>query len=1153
MYDILTEALRSHPAFKQIKQHLNLKQSFGITGLSHIHKVNMILALRNVKKCGVFVLASDEIECTRLSEDLEKFGVNCLIYPERDLTLTNVESVSREFEHKRLHVLWQILNNKFDCILCTAESAALYTITPQCLKNRTLSLKLGDSISPKQAASALVKAGYIKCDQVDGIGLFSVRGGIIDFFSPAHEHPVRIELWGNDIDTISFFDIGTQRRTLKCKEALITPVTEVFFDEAEIFISKLEKLKASLTGKYSPLQKKTLESEISAINENRFIASYDKFLPIIYEEKCTLFNYISDSLLFVSEPVKVKSAHKGYTFHQNEEIKEFLKSGVLCKGLTEFSLPYEIICNYFEEKNVVYLDVFAHASYPSKVDGLINLKANTSPFWSGELSFLIEELTDTLKSGNTVLLLAGTDKNAKNITGDLQKANINAVYDTDPAKLLKGTIIVSPGGISSGFNYPDIGFEVMTYSSASNIAKRRKTRHKTKDAGEIFNNLSELVPGCYVVHSIYGIGIFEGINKIEMDDITKDYIKIKYDKNDVLYVPVIQLDLISKYIGTKEDVKLKLHKLGGTEWQKSRSRVSKAVKDMAKELIEVYSKRLASKGYAFAPDDDFEAEFEQRFEYYETDDQIKCIEEIKKDMQQPYPMDRLLCGDVGFGKTEVALRAAFKCVNNGKQCAILVPTTLLALQHFQTITKRMDGFPVNVEILSRYRTPKQQREIIKKLHKGSIDVVVGTHRIIQKDIAFKDLGLVIVDEEQRFGVVHKERLKSLFKSVDYLTLSATPIPRTLNMAFSGIRDMSVIEEAPGDRRPVQTYVLEYSEPIVIDAIKKELSRGGQVYYLHNRVENIEHTAYKLHTALPEAKIAVAHGKMSQEELSEVWRQLLEQEIDILVCTTIIETGVDVPNVNTLIIENADRMGLSQLHQLRGRVGRSSRRAYAYFTFLRGKVLSEISTKRLNTIREYTEFGSGFKIAMRDLEIRGAGNILGGEQHGHIESVGYDMYFKLLNNAVNEQKGIKVKEPSECVLDIRVDAHIPENYIKTTGQRINIYRRISEIATEENRMDVLDELIDRFGEPPKSVVMLTLIALLRNTAASFLITDIIEKNGALLFHFKKIDLETTSLVISKLGRRAMFNAGAKPYLHVKMNTNQSVIDCLNEVLSSMQKD
>ena len=668
----------------------------------------------------------------------------------------------------------------------------------------------------------------------------------------------------------------------------------------------------------------------------------------------------------------------------------------------------------------------------------------------------------------------------------------------------------------------------------------------------LFQHNSDIQPGDLVVHSMYGIGRFQGIRNLETNGVTKDYITIKYAGTDMLYVPVTQLDLVSRYIGPRDDSGVKLNKLNSMEWTKTRNKVRKAVKDMAEELTKLYAQRQTAKGYAFSADNDWQADFEERFDYQETDDQLRCIQEIKEDMEKPMPMDRLLCGDVGFGKTEVALRAAFKCILDSKQVAILVPTTVLAWQHYQTAIKRFEHFPVKVELLSRFRKPKEQQQIIRELNRGTIDLVIGTHRLVQKDVKFKDLGLVIIDEEQRFGVAHKEKFKETFKGVDVLTLSATPIPRTLNMALSGIRDMSVIEEPPMDRHPIQTYVIEHNQGVIAQAINKELRRGGQVYYIHNRIDSIQRTASIIQQMVPDARIAIAHGQIPENELSEIWRQVVEHEVDILVCTTIIETGVDVPNANTLIIEDADRLGLSQLYQLRGRVGRSNRRAFAYFTFRRGKVLTEVASKRLDAIREFTQFGSGFHIAMRDLEIRGAGSILSGKQHGHMEAVGYDMYIRLLNEAIAEQKGEALPHsPEDCLVDISIDAFIPEHYIENLSQRIDAYRKIASITSEEDSSDVLDELIDRYGEPPKSVMGLVNVALTRNTASALNIKEITQRKDNVLFFISQPEVSQIQALLANYKNRVRFFDSEKPYFQVKLEKKQKASDLMNEVIKLLR--
>ena len=883
------------------------------------------------------------------------------------------------------------------------------------------------------------------------------------------------------------------------------------------------------------------------------LSSADKYLPLAYEENATILSYADSLLLIVCESAGVKEKANTAIKLQNEDIKYLLEDGELCRGLDEFTMTFPELTREYEKKDTVFLDDFARGSFDVPVRDLVTFTASTLPVWNGKLDILLDDLSPLVQKDSTVVVMGGTEKAAKNLAEDLENEDVPALYfPLEPAEFPRGRVSVLPGALSGGFGYPHEKFYAFTYGRNAVASKKRKSRSGFKK-GQSLHSLDELKKGDYVVHSLHGIGVFDGINKLEVGKITKDYIKIKYAKGDVLYVPVTQLDLVSKYIGPHEDDgrTVKLNKIGGKDWEKTRNKVRAAVKDMADQLIALYSKRQNSPGYAFSPDIDMQSDFERRFEYDETSDQLRAIDEIKGDMEKPYPMDRLLCGDVGFGKTEVALRAAFKCAADGKQCAILVPTTILAYQHYRTILKRFDGFPVEIEMLSRFRTPKEQEKILKNLKRGSLDIIVGTHRLVSKDVKFKDLGLLIVDEEQRFGVAQKEKLKELFPTVDVLTLSATPIPRTLNMAMTGIRDMSVIEEAPQDRYPVQTYVIEHDMGILCEAMEKELRRGGQVYYLHNRVESIESTAAKIKEMMPSARIAVAHGRMGEEELSEIWRDLLEGDIDILVCTTIIETGVDVPNCNTLIIEDADRLGLAQLHQIRGRVGRSTRRASAYFTFKRGKELSEIANRRLSAIREYTEFGSGFKIAMRDLEIRGAGNVLGAQQHGHMEAVGYDMYLQLLGEAVEEEKGEKpISRKKECLIDMQIDAHIPDNYIKSIPQRLAVYRRIADIKNTEDAEDVKDELRDRFGEIPQSVQGLIDVSLLRNTAAAKGIYEIGQKGNSVILYVNDIDTNTVLNLSSMMRGRVSIMDYGKKHIAVKIADGQSPLDTLKEIFGYM---
>ena len=1146
----LTTAVSALKEFSALDQAVTSKSlPAAVTGLSGIHKANIIYSLCALNGRRAFVAASEESEAQRLFDDLTAMGMRPALYPLRDFNFRDTQGSSHEYEHQRLHALSCYLTGGCDCVIFCMDAALQYTLPPEELRRRTVTLRTAQQITPEAVVSILVSCGYERADQIEGTGQFALRGGILDFFTPDAEHPVRVEFWGDEIDTLSFFDRETQRRTSSIDEITIAPSVEALIEHPAVLAEKIRRHAATLRGKTAAAAREILGAEADKLSAGAMLGCADKFIPFLYDKPATVFDYADENtLLFVSEPVKNKEKVRTSLWQWGEDLKDYLSHGILCRGLDTYSEDWQYALEQFISLGAIYLDAFARGSYETPVRVLENMNVRQNSVWSGSMQLLTEDVQAMLHNHWCCVVLAGSERAAQNTAADLQNQGVNAVYLADPQQLSPGQVIVTEGGLSAGMEYPGAHFGLITHGRL--LSQRKQSRSKrSKNSQEIYS-LSDLNPGDYVVHSAHGIGVFEGIHKISMQGIVKDYLKLRYAKNDTLYVPVTQLDLVSKYIGPREDAQVRLHRLGGSDWQKTKARVRSAVKDMAKELIKLYAQRMNARGHAFAADTEWQHDFESHFEFEETEDQLRCIEEIKVDMERESPMDRLLCGDVGFGKTEVALRAAFKCVSDSKQCAMLVPTTILAWQHYQTIIKRMEGFPVRVELLSRFRSPKQQEEILSRLKRGEVDFVVGTHRLVSKDVRFRDLGLVIIDEEQRFGVAQKEKLKELCKNVDVLTLSATPIPRTLNMALSGIRDMSVIEEAPHDRHPVQTYVLEHDNGILADAIRRELRRGGQVYYLHNDIGTIDRVSATLQALIPEARIGIGHGKMSENELSEVWRRLVDQEIDVLVCTTIIETGVDVPNANTLIIDNADRMGLSQLHQLRGRVGRSSRRAYAYLTFTRNKVLSEIAQKRLSAIREFTEFGSGFKIAMRDLEIRGAGNILGGEQHGHMEAVGYDLYLKLLGEAVSQEKG-EAPPPGECLVDLQIEAHIPEEYIENLNQRLEIYRRIADIRGDDDASDVLDELIDRFGEPPISVRGLIDVALLRNTAASLGVYEIKQQGPTLLLFVEHVDMKRISSMISALRSRVMLSAGSKPYISVREAKGASPLETLREALRAMQ--
>ena len=1146
--NIFSQMCRQLPVCKELCAVLeNNWLPCSVTGVSNIHKAQLIAEFARDRK--ILVLCDDEASAVRLINDMNEMAgeeISCL-FPARDFNFAYLEGISREYEHKRIESLSKIISGQCKVCVASAEACLQGTIPPEALSEYSFCIKTGGELIIPELSQKLVSSGYTKTDQVEGQAQFAVRGSIIDIFPVQEKSPVRIELWGDEVDMISYFDAETQRRTQSIDEIRVFPALEIIFPSNEELIDKLEGLSKSVRGKNIDKIRKHICRDIEMVQGGITLTNSDKYYSLAYDKVYTVFDYFQDGICAVSEYQNCCEKAKAVLSQLSEDIKLLYEDGILFKKLEGFFIDLPEMTAKALDLPALFLDTFMRGNNGIKFKKLINTDCRQTGVWSGNISHLVEELESLCDNDYCTVVLAGSEKTIPIIVSDLREKGLPALELKDDAQLLPRTIYVRTGSLSGGFDYPDIKCASITQMKAMSAKKKAKKRKK----GEEIKSLSDINAGDLVVHSMYGIGKFAGIKNLETNGVTKDYITIKYAGSDVLYVPVTQLDLVSRYIGPRDDSSVKLNKLNSTEWHRTRSRVKSAVKDMAEELTKLYAQRQLAKGHAFSDDNDWQRDFEERFDYQETDDQLRSISEIKEDMQKPVPMDRLLCGDVGFGKTEVALRAAFKCMLDSKQVAILVPTTVLAWQHYQTAIKRFEHFPIKVELLSRFRKPKEQQAIIRELKRGTVDIIIGTHRLGQKDVEFKDLGLVIIDEEQRFGVAHKEKFKETFKGVDVLTLSATPIPRTLNMAMSGIRDMSVIEEPPQDRHPVQTYVIEHNDGVVAQAIAKELRRGGQVYYIHNRIDTIQRTASKLHQLLPEARIAVAHGQISETELSEIWRQLIDHEIDILVCTTLIETGVDVPNVNTLIIEDADKLGLSQLYQLRGRVGRSNRRAFAYFTFRRGKVLTEIASKRLNAIKEFTQFGSGFRIALRDLEIRGAGSILSGRQHGHMEAVGYDMYLRLLNEAIAEQKGeVLPYSPEDCLVDISIDAFIPEYYIENLAQRIDAYRKIASIVTEEESTDVIDELIDRYGDPPKSVMGLINVALTRNSAARLKITEISQRGQRVVFYIKQPEIGAIQALSSKYKNRIKFSDGDKPNFSVMLDKKQKASELMTEVIRVM---
>ena len=1108
-------------------------------GLPPVAKAQFAAALRLMTSRPVCILTDEDNAALRLARDLEAFSeLPVLHIPARELTMAGMEGMSRQYEQARIAALSQLA----DAPLVTLSAAALVqkTMPPDTLRASTLTLRPGDLTPLADLTARLVTAGYQRCAQVEGPGQFSVRGGILDVFPPRADAPVRIEFWGDEIDSMAAFDVGSQRRGANLDALVCLPCMETLPACAPGGVAGLCKALAqaghSRRKKQHPDLVRNLERDAERLAETQALPSADKYLPLIYPEAATPLDYLpADTIFLIDDAPRLREAVGGYILRLAGDLTALAERGELPQQPDSFALNFSALCRALAQRPLVRLDTFLNTVPELAPQTLVSFTVNQMNAFGGSFDMAAADIAGFVQQKRAVCVVCSSELRCKNMREALEAHGISATISNRlPAP---GRVHILEGALSSGLEYPGLGLILLTEGHAPARKKSSRTKKSNRDRVKSY---TDLTPGDLVVHEHHGIGRYIGMERMKVDGAERDFIKIAFAGTDFLYVPATSLDLISKYIGGGEPEKVRLNKLGGADWQRARTRAKAAAKELAAGLIQLYAERARLKGFAFPPDDIWQREFEQAFPYDETDDQLRCIEEIKHDMESSRPMDRLLCGDVGFGKTEVALRAVMKCVLAGKQAAILVPTTVLARQHYLTAVQRFAGYPVKIELIWRYKTASEQKKIIDQLQSGMIDLIIGTHKLFNKKIKFHDLGLLVIDEEQRFGVSHKETLKELSKQVDVLTLSATPIPRTLNMALSGIRDMSAIEEPPQDRWPVQTYVMEYNDAIVGDAIRRELARGGQVYYLHNYVETIERTAMRLQKQFPDARIGVAHGKMHMRELSNVMNDMSDGALDILVCTTIIETGIDIPNANTLIIEDADRMGLAQLHQIRGRVGRSSRRAFAYLTFRRGKVLSEISQKRLSAIREFAEFGSGFKIAMRDLEIRGAGNVLGPEQSGHMMSVGYDLYLKLLEEAVLEEKGETPKQRVECAADLTLSANLPADYVPDPGQRVDLYRRIALIRSEEGRSDLLDELIDRYGEPPAEAVALLDIALLRAEAGDQGVTEIKQDAGRLYLTFAQADFRRLSVLCGDkaFSGRLLLNAGSQPYLSLRLKPGET---------------
>ena len=1077
---MLTALLKQTPEYKRLLAGMaGAKPAVvALFGMPPTARAQMLAALCEDTGRSALVVCAGEADATRFAEDAAVFGRRAEVFPARDYVLRPVEGQSHEYEYRRLAVLGNLVGGRTSVACAPVEAVLQYTTPKQEFCGNTLTVKQGMAISMDVLIERLFGAGYLRRFQVDGPGQFSVRGGIVDIYCLTEENPWRIELWGDEIDSIRSFDPESQRSLENLEELTIYPAVEHIGDKDMV-----------------------------------------SFLDYFPEERTIIF--LDEPNRLTEKGGAVEEEYRQSRMHREEKGSRNLPENWLCS--------FEQLQKELNKRNCISVCALEPKQAGWKVREKFYLEVKSISAYNNSFELLVKDLHQYKKQGYRIALLSGSRTRAERLAKDLQEEGLAAFYGQDyDREICPGEIMVVYGHAKKGFEYPLIKFAVMTESDI--FGQEQKKKKKKNYSGSRIRDFAELSIGDFVVHEKHGLGIYRGIEKVEVDRIVKDYIKIEYRGGSNLYIPATQLDCLQKYSGADASKAPKLNKLGTQEWNKTKSKVRGAVKNIAKELVELYAVRQEKEGYVCGPDTVWQREFEEMFPYEETEDQLSAIEDAKRDMESTRIMDRLICGDVGYGKTEVALRAAFKEVQESRQVAYLAPTTILAQQIYNTFVQRMKEFPVRVELLCRFRTPAQQKKAIEDLKKGQVDVIIGTHRILSKDVQFKNLGLLIVDEEQRFGVTHKEKIKQLKKDVDVLTLTATPIPRTLHMSLIGIRDMSVLEEPPMDRMPIQTYVMEYDEETVREAINRELRRGGQVYYVYNRVTDIADVALRIAKLVPDARVDFAHGQMSERELENVMYSFVNGDIDVLVSTTIIETGLDISNVNTMIIHDSDRYGLSQLYQLRGRIGRSNRTAYAFLMYRKNVMLKETAEKRLAAIREYTDLGSGFKIAMRDLELRGAGNLLGAQQHGHMNAVGYDLYCKMLNEAVKEAKGIHTMEDFETSVDLNVDAYIPDSYISNEFQKLDIYKRIAGIETQQDYDDMLEELLDRFGEPGKAVLNLLAIAKLKAIAHQGYVTEIKQTGKTVrftLYEKARLNTEGFPALMQKYRRGLQFKNEQEP--------------------------
>lgn len=1159
MNKILFEQFQKTDKYNKIIENYKNGKRQLIQGINDESMAYLVCNLLDSAANKILLITSNESKSRKYEEEIKTYTNNGDRLQPKEFLLYNVDALSKDVEYKRSDILDRIVHSKKSVVTASVNSLITRVMPKDRFKDSVIELKYGNSYDLNELRSNLVNLKYERVDAIEGVGQFSVRGGIIDIFSPSESNPVRIEFFDDEVDSIRSVDLKTQRSVKNLKSVRIIPCSDLIFQKDEIkkIVSEIDKDYQNRVSKLKDIHNsKEVEKKLKALYNSYQdklsgglgIENADLLVPFIKDNFVSVLDYFNENfILILDEPERIFEELRNL----NESFQ--VKYGELFEKGEIFTKQSSVYISEHDLKSSFLDKPFISVNGKEKVfetDDTVSLLFKEAPSYYGKMEDLSKDLNRLKYKGYKVAIILSNSEGCVKLHNILNDYECSTTLSKDTSVAAdSGQVVIVPGELKKGFEYYDNKILVLTENEV--FGTFRKKAHKSKkQKGSKIEVFTDLKVGDFVVHEHHGIGQYIGIEKIEVQNIKKDYLCIKYKGEDKLYVPVDQMSLIQKYIGSDSE-KPKLNKMGSVEWVKTKERTKAAIENMAVELVKLYAERKVVNGYQFSSDTEWQKEFEYKFPFQETDDQLRCIKEIKKDMEKAICMDRLLCGDVGFGKTEVAMRAAFKAVMDSKQVAILVPTTILAQQHYSNIVDRFRGYPIKIEMLSRFRTPYQQAKVINDLNKGLVDIVVGTHKLLSKELKFKDLGLLIIDEEQRFGVKHKELIKQIKTNIDVLTLSATPIPRTLHMSMIGVRDMSIISEPPGDRLPIQTYVIEYNDGIIKDAIEKEISRGGQIYYVHNRVIDIDSAASKLQKLVPDARIAVAHGQMNERHLENIMFEFVQKEYDILVCTTIIETGMDIPNANTLIIDNSDHLGLSQLYQLRGRIGRSNKVSFAYLTYEKDKMLSEVADKRLKAIKEFTEFGSGFKIAMRDLEIRGCGNILGAEQHGHMLAIGYDLYVKFLDRAVKELQGkMNEDEDIETSVDLSVDGYIPSAYIENEEQKIEIYKKIAATSSKEDIYDITEEIIDRFGNPPKQVDNLLKISYIKTLCKKLHVKTITQIGVTVnfeLYSVNDLNQDIIGFLIENYNTKIKFDVSKEPVIKYKLDSTEQML-----ILAELEK-